>query len=249
MLNLGGEVKPMHTADNRAVYRVGQLGDLCDVEARFRDHVIRGMALDLSDRGVRVALSRADATPDQLPRMGHTAQLTLSSDTWTDPVTIDAIARHRTDPGAEFYVIGFEFVDQPELEDPSLYRLFNRRRSVRVKPRSDQVVAVTLQGSGATATGTMRDISMTGIGIGLHPSVDNDFADHSIVRLEFSLQFGDELRQQATIRSRRMVDQANLIYGLTFQLPSGRLATPPQVQDYVIRRHDENRMSGADVGP
>ena len=151
--------------------------------------------------------------------------------------------------------LGIEFTDPSLLQlhlPPSLFKLFNRRRSFRVNPAPDEPITVSLRRSSDNLRLKlgMADISAEGVGAtGANPSCGLLVVEDR-VEIRFSLPGASrEVVFQAIVRS---VVSREPIWrvGLSFAETSPQFARHQNaVQDYVLRRQHDAMRRGGDSRP
>ena len=133
----------------------------------------QGAVLSLSVKGAGTFFPR-DGSPAL--NIGERTTLRFAAPWLSEPLEIQATVRSRVEMGL-FRRYGFEF----EIVEGSIpehaYRLFNRRRAVRVQPPEGEAMEVTItSSSGSQVSGLLTDISATGIGVLVVATVDVSFA-------------------------------------------------------------------------
>ena len=122
--------------------------------------------LDLSRGGVALRLPQSvcAAIPE-----GQRVEIEFRPTAQGEPFMVPAEARHwREEDGGCRY--GFKFLDpQKALErlDRAFWRLFNRRRAMRVAPAPETPVEVRLEWQDTSASGRLVDISTEGVTVEL----------------------------------------------------------------------------------
>ena len=200
----------------------------------------QGAVLSLSVKGAGTLFPR-DGSPAL--NIGERTTLRFVAPWLSKPLDIQATVRSRVEIGL-FRRYGFEF----EIVEGSIpehaYRLFNRRRALRVHPLEGEVLEVTItSSSGSQVRGPLTDISTTGFGVFVQ---DVSFAEAENVRVAFRLRPRETtLQLQAWSRTRRLVNE-DFLYGMEFD-PSSEDFELHQVDisAYVMRRQNEQRTAAA----
>ena len=135
-------------------------------------------------------------------------------------------------------LFGFEFTSRPAELEPILHGLFNRRDAVRARPARNRPVEVTITSqTDVDVTGTLRDISSTGLGISAALTSERLLGPAKAVDVSLALGRDEEpLRVPATIRNRRCDERgADVIYGLVFAVPVSEPQLQTRIDDYVMQ--------------
>jgi c-di-GMP-binding flagellar brake protein YcgR len=149
---------------------------------------VRVMLVDLSAGGLGAGLSYTDTSPVQA---GDRLIVRFSSDRLLNPLEIKSQIRHVKVEG-DLLLYGVAFEDWGEVRSqlaPRLRTLFNEREAVRVEPRTDQDVSVSVQLSGRRAQleGLLRDISIFGVGMWVMAEESAILTSGDTVYLELAL--------------------------------------------------------------
>lgn len=219
-----------------------------------RGESLVGELLDISANGIALRFSLA-ADPHLPP--GETVILPFTLPNRHDPVTLKAIVRTRKQVEG-WWRYGLQF----QLEYPfhaqfaeQFYALFNRRDAIRVKPRAETPVAVTVEVigelSGRTFPARLKDVSVTGIGVLLAPDTGTALAAADL--LGISLRFpisGRTLNIAGRIRHRTPQAGA-LCCGLRLAPDHCEHFESDQeeLSDYVIHRQLEELADSPELGP
>lgn len=229
---------------NEPGYRVEGLGESCKVEAQFRGALVSGTGLSLSPTGVSVAVSVSSARSSELPRIGESVSLTLTSDSWSGTATMQAKAVHRIDGEADLSFFGFEFLDEP---DAGSAKMFNRRQAFRVRPPADGPMQVTIETATASVDGRVRDLSATGVAIEAQLSAEVELCGESSISLRMALDDAEEISVPATIRNRAVIDATTVMYGIAFEFPPDEPAIQGAIQDFVMKLQMDARRAQRDA--
>lgn len=229
----------------RSVYRVEVNGPHCTVTARFGGRVATGMALDISTAGLGATFLAGEASPNLLPDLGDLGELTINADWCRDSVVVDARVVHRADTAGDLCILGFEFTASPADTGPYLKDLFNRRRTVRVRPPRDRPVDVIMTSANdSEVKGTLLDISSTGASFEATVTSQRSAGYTRSVSVVIGLGHDSEsLRVPAVIRNRRcgdptmVIGQWKLIYGVGFMVPGSQPKLQLRIDAYVKNLH------------
>jgi c-di-GMP-binding flagellar brake protein YcgR len=115
---------------------------------------------------------------------------------------------HEVSAGVICGVAFLRRVDETVNLDKALLRVFNRRGAVRIEPDSSVPIQVSICDENGTtiATGRMRDLSLTGIGITVQPQAVATVANGTAVRLRFSID-GEAFDLESTVRFGRTLSE------------------------------------------
>ncbi len=236
----------------RAEYRV-ELSETTDLAVAVtvpNGSPIGGQLLDVSASGAGVLFDTPN--PPNLV-VGQHIDLVFTSDTLKEPLQVAACVQHRaedTKNGARRY--GFRFLEPQQLDTrlpADARRLFNRRQEVRVTPDTFQPVRVTLQSSEDQPPVEVQllNISLTGLGVSLEPTLESLFADS--VQVSITIDLPGVRRPVGVvghIRYRRLVGD-RIHYGIEFDTElSPRFArTEDLLSKYVSRRQADYMRESA----
>jgi len=126
---------------------------------------------------------------------------------------------------------------------PKLRALFNEREAVRVEPREDEDVdvEVVFSGKASRVDGTLRDISVLGIGVWV--SVDDQPAleDGSTVQVDLTLPTGEKaLNLEVEVRHvQSFGERARVGLRLNSEMPQVRRSNERNIGQYVMARQIE----------
>ena len=161
--------------------------------------------IDISAAGAAIAFLNADrGEVESLLRTGPTTPLVrIESTRLAETLDIACRVAHlqEVDAGVVCGVAFLRRVDETTNLDRALLKVFNRRGAVRVEPDVQQPIAVSVTSpSGASiAEGTMRDLSLTGIGVTIQPEAMSKLPTGAEVVARFSLN-EHPLALRATVR-------------------------------------------------
>lgn len=156
----------------------------------------RAVLIDISAGGAAVAYSREHAPS---VTVADKVSVVFQSDRLSEPLIVSGYIRRiklSRDHANVLYGVAFEDWN-PNRNDltPKLRALFNEREAVRVEPREDEQVdiEVVLSGKASRVDGTLRDISV--LGMGMWVSVDDhpDLEDGATVKVDLSLPNGGDV--------------------------------------------------------
>lgn len=165
-------------------------------------------------------------------------------------IIFDATVRFRVDEeGQSRYGVRFDRPEQtlaPSAQ--ALFRIFNRRKHYRVKPHSEQLTTLLLRvEAGPNVPAELLDVSAGGLGVSAHIGVDEQFVSAEAVNVALALsEEAAPLDLVASIRSRTMVSDESVRYGLAFdpEATEGFAAKHERIMDYVMARQREELASG-----
>jgi len=182
--------------------------------------------LDVSFEGAVVrflALRFHDVPRSPSLAVGEDAELIFTFRELGQPIVVSArVVRRTDDEGSRHY--GFQFTDHEQLKSqlsPQLYRFFNRRGAVRVKPAADGPVAATLEGGSEARQvhADLVDISITGVGLRVPVVVESSLAGTDRIRISISLpDWPSPVNFEGIIRSRHVAGVDTVQYGIEFDL-------------------------------
>ena len=224
--------------NHELVYRVGVSDPPCTVTVRFGDRVASGMVIDVSIAGLEATLQGGETTYDSLPLLGEVGELAIAADWCRNPIVVAARAVRMAATDGDMCLFGFEFTSRPAELEPILHGLFNRRDAVRARPARNRPVEVTITSqTDVDVTGTLRDISSTGLGISAALTSERLLGPAKAVDVSLALGRDEEpLRVPATIRNRRCDERgADVIYGLVFAVPVSEPQLQTRIDDYVMQ--------------
>ena len=198
--------------------------------------------IDISAGGVGMA-GPADEAP--AVRVGDNIVLRFSSKRLLKPLEIPSQIRHikLTDEG---YHYGIAFDDWGGVRShlaPKLRSLFNEREAVRVEPRPDEDVLVTMF-DGAQALeieGWLRDISVLGVGMWVTAEDQLELESGSSVRVQFKLPRTERvLDLVAQVRHQQVVgDRARVGLQIVNDQPGRWNGVHREITQYVMSRQIE----------
>ena len=155
----------------------------------------RAVLIDISAGGAAVAFARADAPTVTVADL---VSVIFQSERLGEPLAVSGYVRRiKLSTDHENILFGVVFdewdTDRSDLT-PKLRALFNEREAVRVEPREDEEVdiEVVLTGKASRVDGTLRDISV--LGMGMWVSVDDhpDLEDGSTIQVDLTLPNGEQ---------------------------------------------------------
>jgi c-di-GMP-binding flagellar brake protein YcgR len=154
--------------------------------------------------------------------VGQEVELTLTFARPKKALLLSARVARRIDEG-ESRRYGFQFTDRQQLEQqlrPTLYRLFNRRASYRVRPAPDHPVEVTLEcfPGGTPVQAQLIDISTGGMALRVPLEAESALADSDRVRVSASLPDCPQRLDLSAIICSRSLAGAEIRYGVKFDL-------------------------------
>ena len=240
-LSIGGEDVSI---DRRQQYRVLP-GSSREVQVSLRletGHESPAVLIDISAGGVAVAFLRTDAPPVQVAEQVH---VVFSSERLREPLVVSGyIRRIRLSEDKSSIMYGVVFDDwtanRKDLT-PKLRALFNEREAIRVEPREEDIdIEVVLTGKARRIDGTLRDISVLGMGMWVNVDDHTELADGSTVEVEVSLPDTVEpVTLDVEIRHIQEFDERTRV-GLRFDdASSNNRNTKRGITQYVMARQLE----------
>lgn len=204
--------------------------------------LVRVMLVDLSAGGLGAGLEYTDPSPVQA---GDRLIVRFSSERLFNPLEIKSEIRHVKVEG-ELLLYGVAFEDWVGVRSqlaPRLRTLFNEREAVRVEPRTDQDVAVSVQRSGrrAQVDGFLRDISIFGVGMWVMAEESAVFTSGDTVNLELALPASTKtLNLAASVCHQQLVDgRARIGLRMVGDQPGDWNRVQKVITQYVMARQLE----------
>ena len=200
--------------------------------------------IDVSAGGVAIGVSAENALTT---KSGQKIFVDFHSDRLGEPLSIAGHLRHikRSDDGQSImYGIAFDPWSESRLDlTPKLRALFNEREAVRVEPNDEEAVDLTLvfNGHGHSVNGTLRDISVFGLGVWMSVDDAQVLRDKSKLTLDFCLPTGEKaLRMEVEVRHFQAVGERSRL-GLQFCSDDAqvRRAQQKDITQYVMTRQIE----------
>ena len=131
---------------------------------------LQGEIINISQGGVRVSFP-ADKAPVLAPGQKTTLEIEKASSHKT--VLVDAIMEGTIESGGE-KLYRFQFTDTDRLNsrlDPSIFKYFNRRQFLRVRPGGATCIEATVELGGALYQAWVIDISRGGIRLSIESEI------------------------------------------------------------------------------
>jgi c-di-GMP-binding flagellar brake protein YcgR len=232
--------KPLARIERRRQYRIPQSKKhplsatlkqgQTSLQAEFIDVSVHGV-------GLKVAAERGDKM-----ELGDVVELTVMSFSHGKVTTPGKLVHKESD--GKFVRVGFEFVNVGDLYaqlDAFYSRIFNRRRSVRVRPELDRKLTVVMRWAGKELKATVTNVSDTGLGIVLPVDSANELENVDKVAIQFKLPGATEpLHGAASVRNKSTVS-GQFLCGLMFDFDQqSSLATRrSEIGAYVEKRAEE----------
>ncbi len=199
--------------------------------------------IDISAGGVALA-----CTVDEAPHVKLMEEISVifDSDRLLEPLTIQSQVRHIKVSDDDINIMyGVRFVgwaEQRQRLAPKLRALFNEREAVRVDPREDETIDVELviNGTARSAQGSLRDISVLGVGVWVSTDDEPFLVAGKPIELTIRLpESEEELHIEAEIRHMQPFgEQARL--GVEICEPSAGATSPRKgITGYVMTRQIE----------
>lgn len=232
--------------ERRQHYRVSPSTER-DVEVYIRlasGRESRTALIDISAGGVAVAYPRGDAPS---VAVAEHVSVVFRSERLGEPLVVSGYIRRiklSRDQANILYGVGFDDWDSHRNNlTPKLRALFNEREAVRVEPREDEEVdiEVVLSGKAHRVDGTLRDISV--LGMGMWVSVDDhpELEDGSTVQVDLTLPNGAQtMKLEVEVRHMQEFGERTRV-GLRFEQPgsTAKKDTKRDITQYVMARQIE----------
>lgn len=200
------------------------------LQAEFLDVSVHGVGLKLSaERGDKLEL-------------GDVVELTVMSFSHGKVTTPGKLVHKESD--GKFVRVGFEFVNIGDLYsqlDAFYSRVFNRRRSVRVRPELDRKLTVVMRAANKELKATVTNVSDTGLGIVMPMESGAELGNVEVVAIQFKLPGASEpLHGAASVRNKSTAS-GQFLCGLMFDFDQqSSLATRRgEIAAYVEKRAEE----------
>lgn len=208
---------------------------------RGTDHVV-GL-IDISAGGVALACQ-----VDEAPHVKLMEEITVvfDSDRLLEPLTIQSQIRHIKVSDDDVNIMyGVRFVgwtEQRQRLAPKLRALFNEREAVRVDPREDETIEVELviNGTARAAQGSLRDISILGVGVWVSTEDEPLLTAGKPIDLTIRLPESDEdLHIKAEVRHMQPFGEQSRL-GVEICEPNAGTVSPHKgITGYVMTRQIE----------
>jgi len=170
---------------------------------------VRVVLVDISAGGAGVGLCQEGAPPILA---GSRLMVRISSKRMLHPLEIRSQVRH-VKTADDMFLYGLAFDDWGDTRmhlAPRLRSLFNEREAVRVEPRADEEVMMTVQlpDTIEAVEGLLRDISVLGVGMWVSVDGEEHLPNGSLVQLVFNLPpSATELQIKASICHQQQVGE------------------------------------------
>ncbi len=202
---------------------------------------------DISLQGARVLFH---TKPPALP-MGAEVVLVLEGPRLVRPFHLECevVSRHELVPGGRTYALEFfEPHRVARVLEIVFQRLFNRRSTLRVSPRSEDELSANLRSSaeGTWWAAHVLNLSTLGLGLSTRIQADGDLGSTEVVSVHLRMPEDQDIVLTGHIRSRRMVSEA-LVYGISLDrsIP-GEEEARVVLAEYTERRRKELEAIEAD---
>ena len=198
---------------------------------------IDGELIDVSVRGCGARFLFAK---DPMLSAGDVVEIRISSER-RDEVRTPVRVVYGVADGETHLRYGFQFINAGNLYgqlDDFYVRVFNRRRSPRVRPQLDEKIPVTLSWNRQELVSPVHELSAHGLGMILPQPEAFRLGKVDELRVEFSLpEVKKPFGGPARIRNRKPVLD-KVFLGLEFDLdaPDGLGARQPELQEFVEQR-------------
>ena len=229
--------------ERRAQYRV-QIDPSEDLRVTIPNpagDVFQGRLIDLSGSGAGASFPLSNCP---ILAIGERAELVFTTQRLKAPLVMAARVQNRMEH-QDSCRYGFVFLEGQLREvnlSSDLRELFNRRKTVRVRPDPQSPINVVLEAlqGGQQVEGRLEDISASGARVGLQEQIDSRLRTISTVRISFSLPESGAVSMTGHIRHRQIV-RGSVSYGIEFdpELTDNFGRQQEAVVQFVMQRQRE----------